>query len=235
MNYENLKQDFAERFIHWRFEQVRNEVKNHYYFLKMLKNLRASQIVAVLESLDQRASEHLMLALVKFASLIPLNTDEERARDCFFQQVNSSQAIIKRFEAHDLVASEYPPSALIKKKNLKALLKEQLHSVGELVQVEHDGLYYETLIKNWKVSTWVLFGNGGFNYNHRIVARRAEQLIALSPPVGISLGLWLGFDSQLTTWQFLTTQTAPEAVSNLSTLCDHFMLALPDLLSDIAL
>lgn len=234
MNYESLKQDFAERFIHWQFEQVRKEAKNHYYFLKMLKNVRASQIVAVLESLDQMASENLMLALVKSASQISLNTDEERARNWFFQQVNSSQAVIKQFEAHDLVVSERPPSDLIKKKDLKALIKEQLQSVGELVHVEHNGLYYKTLIKNWDVNTWALFGNGGFTYEHHIVTRRTEQLIALSPPVGISVGLWLGFDSQITTWEFLTPQTAPEAVANLSTLCEYFVLALPDLLSDIA-
>ena len=233
MNYENFKQDFAKRFINWQLDEVRNEVKHHYRFLKMLENPRAYQIVTALESLDQTASENLIIALVKSAEHISLSADEQRARAWFFQQVNSPKAIADKFEAYTLAASERPSSTLIKKKNLKILIKEQLRSIGKIIQAESNGLYYKMLIKNWDVSTWVLFGNGSFTFDHHIVARRNGQVIALSPPVGISLGLWLGIDSQLTTWEFLTPETAPRAVSNMSTLCNHFILALPNLLSDI--
>ncbi|ELS31340.1 MULTISPECIES: hypothetical protein [Pseudanabaena] len=232
-NLQYLTNEFDIRFYHWSILEAQREAREDFPSLRKLLNPEAQNIIKIFDSLSSELKLELALALPKFSqrntlSLLGENlTDRDQELDhWFYNEANSHSQIIKQLEHLNSIQQ------VVDSKKLKSLISNELESILGKPFSRKGGLGYRTIIDCWSVKTWIDVVNGTFSYFHTIF-HQDEKSIRLGPGVGISLGIWLGFNFNTARWICTTEDEAEQSAKSLSIFCAHFLNALPDLLQGL--
>lgn len=227
--------EFLVRYYKWSLADAVRESEQGLPLLRTIKDYGALGKLEYLEQQTEVDRRQLLVAAVKNTNRTALELVKEspsvKEKELFTNYSDNIMSFVGKYldQHYRELAARDPTQKKANKSRLAKLVKRALEPVcGRIVQRDSSRLWtHMTTHGHWEIYTEIdMGGNFDLSYTHSIDLGTTSILKNV-----ISFNRWLGLGE--TQWTMLKESDEPTAVESITTLCSHFMRAVPELLAGL--